>query len=59
MKKLSKDEMKMVMGGDGLEDQFGDAGGSKKCTTDADCKDLCCGVCFCLTRINKCGCSTN
>lgn len=45
--KLSRTEMKNVMAGSG----------TVACTKDSDCANLCCGTCFCLTKIGKCGCS--
>ena len=55
MKKLSKDEMKKVMGGteDPIDDTPIDDGSS--CETSADCKKFG-SNCVCLTRIHRCGC---
>ena len=57
MKKLSKDEMKLVVGGDGLEDQFGDDEGlacdpptckAKSNSIRGECSCSSHGKCLCI-----------
>lgn len=58
MKKLSKDEIKKVMGG--YYDDFGDAGDKQqKCCPKGDCNSSACSTCVTVPKGSHADCSDN